>query len=156
MYSEVSSKDNKDGSVFYFKNSSGTKIILRNALKICEETISFLEKLEPLNKLKKDDILLLTAKNALENIKANKDDRIEQITENYEKLKPDETENKQFAGIVGFGDYDPSLIVTLQIIDYKDNCYSRSCIFNKEFKYCGIYVTESEKLKVIAMSNFSN
>mmetsp|Transcript_26878 Transcript_26878/g.27918 ORF Transcript_26878/g.27918 Transcript_26878/m.27918 type:complete len:255 (+) Transcript_26878:16-780(+) len=145
----------KEPDMYYFKNSSGTKIVLRNAMKICREIVNFLENQNPLKPLLKDDILIITAKKGLENIKANKGDRLEQLKSIYTTLGSS-SEEKTFSSIVGFGDYDPSLIVTLQIIDHKDDGYPRSCIFNEEMNYCGVYAVESDKLKIVAMSNFMN
>lgn len=140
--------------MFFFKNSSGTKIVLRNALEICKDVISFLENQKPLKPFLKDDLLIVTAKKGLENIKANKKERLEQLTNIYSSLNS--IESREFGSIVGFGDYDPSLIVTLQIIDHKDEGYPRSCIFNENFKFCGVFVVESDKLKIVALSNFLN
>jgi len=140
--------------MYYFKNSSGTKIVLRNAMKICKDVIDFLENKKPLPPLKKDDLLIITAKKGLESIKANKNERLEQLRTTYTSLKS--SENKIFGSIVGFGDYDPSLIVTLQIIDHKDDSYPRTCIFSEELISCGVFVVESDKLKIVALSNFTN
>lgn len=168
--------------MYYFKNSTGTKIVLRNATKICGEIISFLENQKPLPELIIEENLKITAKKGLENIKANKEERIKQVEDNYSVIignskNSDSTNSKskknnkkinnnqmnsnisidkEFGSIVGFGDYDPALIVTLQIIDHKDEGYPRKCIFNENMKYCGVFAVESDKLKVVAMSNFSS
>lgn len=142
--------------MYYFKNSSGTKIVLRNAMKICKDIITFLEKQKPMKPMIKDEILTITSKKGLENIKANKNERLEQLKSVYYTISNTEEREGEFASIVGFGDYDPSLIVTLQIIDHKDDGYPRNCIFNEKLINCGVYVVESEKLKIVAMSNFKN
>lgn len=176
--------------VYFFKNSCGTKIVLRNALNLTKEVIDFLNDIKPLKPLKSNLDLSLSAKKCLENVKPNKNDRIDEIKDYFslkekslkitnkieskdikeeddeddEEKEDDEEsetskenkESKIFESIIGFGDYDPSLIVTLQIIDHKDNNYPRSCIFNEKLEYCGVSVVESEKLKIVIMSNFSN
>lgn len=125
-------------------------------MKICKEIITFLEKQTPLPRLIKDDLLIISSKKGLENIKTSKNERLEQLKETYTSLNSNEIEKKVFASIVGFGDYDPSLIVTLQIIDHKDEGYSRSVLFDGTLKYCGVFAVESDKLKIVAMSSFSN
>ena len=141
--------------MYYFKNSSGTKIVLRNAMEICKDVINFLENQRPLPPFIKEDFLTVTAKKGLENIKANKNERIEQLKELYSQNFTG-TQDKSFGSIVGFGDYDPSLIVTLQIIDHKDEGYPRSVIFSEVLRYCGVYAVESDKLKIVSLSNFAS
>ena len=140
--------------MYYFKNSSGTKIVLRNAMEICKDVTNFLDNQRPLPPFIKEDFLTVTAKKGLENIKANKNERIEQLKDLYSGFTG--IQDKSFGSIVGFGDYDPSLIVTLQIIDHKDEGYPRSAIFSESLRFCGVFAVESDKLKIVSLSNFAS
>lgn len=88
--------------------------------------------------------------------KLKKEVKNENDEEESEEEEEEDDDIIEYQSIIGFGDYDPSLIVTLQIIDHKDNNYPRSCIFNEKLEYCGVSVVESEKLKIVIMSNFCN
>lgn len=107
-----------------------------------------------LSPLIKNELLITTAKKSLENIKQSKPERVKQLKNLYESISSEG--NKEYGSIFGFGDYDPSLVVILQLIDGKDDSYANSCILNPNFKSCGISVVESEKLKVLSISHFTN
>lgn len=139
-------------NVYFFKNSSGTKIVLRNATAICDSVAAILDSMTPIHPLIRNELLVATARKGLDTIKQSVQEREEQLRSIYSSFSSDI--NKVYGSIFGFGDYDPSLIVTLQLIDSKDDSYSRKCILNSKFNYCGINVVESEKLRVLSVSHF--
>lgn len=148
-------KDSKSSEEhYYFINTSGTKIVLKNALRLCNDLITHFESQDVLLPLLKNELLVATAKKGMENIKQTKIEREQQLKEIYQSFSSDES--KSFGSIFGFGDFDPGIVVILQLIDGKDNSYPRACILNPNFLYCGINVVESEKLKVLSLSHFMN
>lgn len=142
----------KSEASYYFINSSGTKIILKNAMSHCKDLISYFESCESLQPLIKNELLAVTARNGIENVKQTREEREGHLKEVYLNLSSNS--NFYVGSIFGFGDFDPSVIVILQLLDGKDNSYPRRCILNPNFQYCGVVVVESEKLKVLTLSNF--
>lgn len=146
---------------------------------LCNQIIKQLESIKhPLKPLEKNELFVATAKKALNNIKQTKVEREEQLKTLYNNIispgfnknalltsidennnqtnKKSNNNNKIFGSIFGFGDYDPSLVVMLQLIDGKDNNYASRCILNPDFTQCGVSVVESDKLKILAISHFFN
>jgi len=153
QFTEKIEKEKKeDQEVYYFNNTCGTKIILKNALTLCNDLIKTFENQESFPPLIKNELLIAISKKGMENVKQTKPERENQLKLLFESFSSGKF--KTFGSIFGFGDFDPSIIVILQLLDGKDNYYSRNCILNEKFLYCGISVVESEKLKILSLSNF--
>ena len=144
----------KSKDSYYIINDTCKVVINADLPKIFENTINFLKQARPLHILERDEILMVSAKKGLDKIDLEKDQRVEdlkKILDNYD-LSIGSDVNR----IIGHGDYNPNIIIMLQLLDSRDNFNSRKAIFSESYKSLGISASFHSSLKLICVVDFAN
>jgi hypothetical protein len=146
---------NKGGKVKpYLETESKYKIILsEDTVALFNEAIQFLSQQDVMIPFEKDELLIVSAKKGLERINMEKEKRIENLRATLNRYSYGE--EKDINRIIGYGDYNPVIVLALQLIDSSDNYNSRRAIFG-DYRSIGIYAGYHKKLKLVSITDLSN
>ena len=139
---------------YYIINDKSKVVINSDLPEIFEECINFLKNAKPLHLLERDEILMVSAKKGLDKIDLEKDQRVEDLKKILDNF--DLSLERDVNRIIGHGDYNPNIIIMLQLLDNRDDFNSRKAIFSETYKSLGISASFHSRLKLISVVDFAN